>query len=368
MKPAERTIHLVYPHGDAISCPDAIGRNLGRRLEARYSVRYYDWDGRQRIDPEVGDVLLGHPHPSPWTTFRLSAPDPEWSRVLMLNPFNLDLRQVAWIDGPIRKSDLYLAITGNYWFSRIARSEVAHWLPKMVHVDLAVDRSDFPRVKLRFAESGRRRFLYVGHSGWQKNPSFLTELARRLPDADFGWVGAGRTPIEGFTSHGSLDFRSREAQALVATYDFLVTVSLTDANPATILEAMAWGLLPVCTAQSGYTGYEGIVNIPANDIESAVGLLSRLQFIPAAKLERLRRENDGLLDRHFNWDRFTWQVVDAIESRSNPALGSQAFDGRLRLRTAELTSPYSPIHPRNLAREARGLAAGLKRRPWRTRA
>lgn len=362
MKSTERVVHLVYPHGDAISCPDTIGRNLGRRLEARYPVRYYDWDARGRIEPVAGDILLGHPHPFPHTVFRSSAGHPGWSRILMLNPFNLDLRQIAWIDGPIRTCDLYLAITGNYWFSRIERSEVAHWLPRMVHVDLAVDRSDFPRVKRDFADPGMRRFLYVGHSGWQKNPAYLAELARRLPGTHFGWVGGGRAPIAGFTAHGPRDFRDLEARELVASYDFLLTASVTDANPATILEAMAWGLVPICPAQSGYSGYEGIVNLPAHDVQSAAGLLSRLQGAHSSKLERLRRANDDLLRRHFNWDRFARQVLDAIEGSDSPPLSTQTLSDRLRLRAAALGSPYSPIHPRNLRREARRLGANRRRR------
>ncbi len=362
MKPVERAIHLVYPHGEAISCPDAIGRNLGNRLETRYPVRYYDWDAQDKIDPLPGDILLGHPHPSPRTTFRLSATHPGWSRRLMLNPFNLDLRQVAWIDGPIRRCDVYLAITGNYWFSRIERSAVAHWLPRMVHVDLAVDRSDFPRAKGRFADPGRRCFLYIGHSGWQKNPGYLAELARRLPGTHFGWVGGGPNPIAGFTPHGPRDFRDPEARGLVATYDFLLTASLTDANPATILEAMSWGLIPVCPPQSGYSGYDGIVNLPAHDIESAAGILSRLQSTPSSTLERLRRGNDDLLRRHFNWDRFAHQVVEAIEGTHSPALGPQSLDNQLRLRAAELVSPYSPVRPRNLRRESHRLVGGGRQR------
>ena len=90
------TLHLVYPHGARISCPDAIGRNLARRLADHFTVRAYDWDDRATIRPAPGDLLLGHPHPSPRTIFRTSARQPGWRRVVMLCPYaHGDLRQVA---------------------------------------------------------------------------------------------------------------------------------------------------------------------------------------------------------------------------------------------------------------------------------
>lgn len=277
----------------------------------------------------------------------------------MLNPFNLDLRQVAWIDQPIRKSDLYLAITGNYWFSRITRSPVKHWLPKMVHVDLAVDRNDYPRIKREFAEPGRRRFLYIGHSGWQKNPQYLEDLARRLKAHDFGWIGTGKREIRGFRAHGLLDFRHEDAKAVVAQYDFLLTASLTDSNPATILEAMAWGLVPICTPQSGYAGYAGIVNIPGDDPDSAAGILARLQTADTKALEYLRASNDRELVRHFNWERFAGQVIEAIESDLAPVLGPQSCASRLHLLTGRLTSPYSLFQAQTVARIVRRTGATI---------
>ena len=41
----------------------------------------------------------------------------------------------------------------------------------------------------------------------------------------------------------------------------MITLGSADANPTTILEAMAWGLIPVCSVQSGYEGFSSIRNI-----------------------------------------------------------------------------------------------------------
>ena len=48
-----------------------------------------------------------------------------------------------------------------------------HWEPKIVHLDLAIDRVDFPFIKEHFNPDEKRRFLYIGHTAWCKNITFL---------------------------------------------------------------------------------------------------------------------------------------------------------------------------------------------------
>jgi glycosyltransferase involved in cell wall biosynthesis len=355
------TIHLVYPHGPKISCPDAIGRKLAERLRRRYSVRLYDWDQFGEIQPGPEDVLLGHPHPVPWTLFRRSARHPGWKRVIALSPYHHgDIGQVAFLDSIITNVDLYLAITGNYWFNSIGSSVFSHWLPKMIHVDLAVDREDFPPIKHDFNSSGNRRFVYIGHSGWQKNPRYLSQLARMLPETTISWIGSGRKSIKYLKPLGWHDFRTYQAKRLIAEHDFMLTVSHADANPATILEAMAWGLIPVCTPQSGYEGYIGIVNVPLTDLRRAVELLRELQYLPKKLLKDMQQANWELLDKHFNWDRFARQVVEAIESNASPPCDNEPFARKLRIRWAAMISPYSMFRPRMLITAARALVRSLK--------
>lgn len=353
------TVHLVYPHGPRIACPDAIGRKLAERLRARYAVRLYEWDEPRAIRPGPDDILLGHPHPAPWTCFRMSMGRPGWRKVIVLAPYHHgDLEQVAFLDPIVARADRFLAITGNYWAATLARSPFAHWLPKLTHLDLAVDREDFPPAKAAFAPPGRRRFVYIGHSGWTKNTPYLSAIAARMPEAEIAWIGAGRAPIPGLRPLGFQDFRREEARSLVAGYDFMITVGRADANPTTVLEAMAWGLIPVCTPQSGYIGYEGIVNLPLDRPEAAVARLRWLQMLPDATLRRLQRANWELLDAHFTWDRFAAQVVAAIEEPARPAAGRAPLARRARLRWASLTSPYSPLRPGGLRA---GLAGPLRR-------
>jgi len=357
------TVHFVYPHRPRISAPSAIGRKVGERLQARgYDVVHYNIDEARVIRPGPDDVLLGHPHEAPWSVFRRSAARSGWRRKLLLMPYvHVDHYHVSLADPIIRNCDLLLAITGSTWFETVSTSIAAHWLPKMVHVDLAVDRADFPRVKTAFNPPGQRRFLYIGHTGWYKNTPYLSELARRLPGSEFAWIGSGEPGIAGLRAYGRRDFATDEARALVAEHDFLLTVGVGDANPTTILEAMAWGLVPVCTLESGYAGRAGIVNVPAHDLDAATAVLRSLIERPESDLLALQAANDHDLDHHFTWDRFTDQVISAIESTESPALLTIDRRRAARLRWLSVSRQATVFAPGQLRASARALLASSTR-------
>jgi len=342
-------IHLVYPHAQRISCPDAIGRHLTERLkEMGYEVRNYDWDDPRSIHPGPNDILLGHPHPFPGTIFRNSIRNLGWKKKIIMSPYNHgDIYQVSFLDPIIKQCDIYLAITGNFWFENFQNSIYAHWKPKMVHLDLAVDRYEFPVLKNFFNPQGERKFLYIGHTAPCKNTGYLSKIARSLSNFHFGWIGSGKT-IPGFTWHGFLDFSQKESLDLVAQYDFLITTGKADSNPATILEAMSWGLIPVCTPESGYKNYKGIINIPLNDVEGAVKTLKWLQECPEDTLRHLQALNWQLLDQHFNWNRFAKQVAEAIEQEQQFSLEKPRPSSQILIYFGMVFSPYSYLRPRNL--------------------
>lgn len=316
-----RTIHFVYPRDPARhSSPWCIGNEVGRRLERDYEVRSYGWKDPVTIDAVPGDVLIGHPHWSPSTVYRSSLHHPNLARRIILAPYVGDLRQVAFHDRVIDASDLFLAITGGYWFARIGASAMARWRPKMRHVDLAVNREHFPLLRRRFNPAGQRRFVYIGHTAKNKNTPYLTRIAATRPDAQIDWIGRGRHRIRGVRPLGFQDFSTAAGRNLLASYDFMITVGNHDANPTTILESMAWGLIPVCTAQSGYEATPGVVNVPLGDAAAAGRVLTHLQHCPEAELQALRDAGEAMLQAHFHWDRVYAQVRDAIESTESPRL------------------------------------------------
>ena len=356
----DTTVHLVYPHGEKISCPDAIGRHLAERLSKRYRVLLYDWQVFGKIRPGPNDVLIGHACPVYMTLFRRSLRLAGWKRVLLMSAYcHGDDHMVAYNERILRHCDLYLAITGNYWFQDIRNSGFAHWRPKMRHLDLGINRAEYPALKKTFNRPGSRKFLYVGREGFTsraKNIPYLVEIAAAMPGTDFGWAGTT-------TSHGrieplgSRDFGTATSRSLVAEYDFLITVGSTDSNPATILEGMAWGLIPVCTPQSGYVGYESIINVPLGSLQKTVEILRGLQDAPDHVLYEKQAANWRLLDSHFNWDRFADQVVEAIESKESPSCLPVSSMRRCNLLISELTNPLwlSLLDPRKAAKRARML-------------
>ena len=344
-------VHLVYPVGNRISTPDAIGRNLKLSLEKFYEVKTYNYDQLKTIHPGNADVLIGHWHPNPFTVFRMSAHKKGWKRVLALAPFCPD--PTGWHNAfgnkIIERCDRYLAITGNAWMKRLKDSPFQHWEPKIVHLDLAVDREDFPFIKKHFNPTGKRRFLYIGHTAWCKNISFLEKLAEEIPEIDFAWMG-GTKSLKNINTLGIFDFSKEEAKNLVQNYDFLLTVGSADANPTTILEAMAWGLIPVCSVQSGYEGFSGIQNISIDDIKDAVVTIKNLQSVSEEQLKLWQHENLDCLDNHFNWGRFCSQVLDEIESKYSPDLAEITPNNRLFLHAAAQESPHYWARPVNLYR------------------
>ncbi len=351
-------MHLVYPHGNTISTPNSIGRELGRRLETRYTVVYHGWSDRDLIHPEPGDVLLGHPHPRRNTVFRRSAQLNGWRRRIMLAPFShADLRNVAFEVQIVPRCDLFLAMTGPYWFGAIEDSACSHWRPKMIQLDLAVDRSDFPPLKASFGAPGKRRVVYIGNSDAYKNTPYLSEIAALLPDTEFAWIGSGVRPIPGLTALGRLDFSSHAGRDLAAGFDFLLTVGKADPNPTTILEAMAWGLIPICTPTSGYEGIPSIPNVPLGDAPAAASVLGRLLQADESDLASMQAANWQLLDGHYNWDRFAAQVVDAIESSESPPLLRESPRRRLLFTFYNLASAHGPIAQRQPGRALFGLLA-----------
>ena len=234
--------------------------------------------------------------------------------------------------------------------TRLSESSYAHWRPKMIHMDLAVDRHQFPVIKQNFSPPGSRRFVYIGHSGWTKNTSYLSDIAQAAPDCPISWIGRGDQLIANVEPLGFQNFATDEGKRAVANHDFLLTVGRADANPTTVLEAMAWGLIPVCTPQSGYVDYPSILNVPLDDPEGAAVVLRRLQNLPETELAELQAENWQLLDEYFNWDRFAAQVISTIESHESPPLGPVTREQRRALQTRALHSPSAFWRPKNLLR------------------
>jgi glycosyltransferase involved in cell wall biosynthesis len=313
-----RRIHIVYPHGDRASTPDAIGHELGRHLGRRFEVSFHDWAAFERITPAEDAAIVGHAHPVPGTTFRRSVRQPGWGRRVLLQPFVTNLDKVGYLAGVIPHVERFVAITGRYWERRLPSAYLSGIAATFIQRDLAIDCSDFPQLVDAGGSRGRRRLLYIGRDVPLKNLGYLEQIAALRPEWEFARIGPPGPERPGITYLGSHDFRSAESRDLLASFDIAITVGRADANPTTVLEAMAWGLVPVCTPESGYEGYPGVTNIPLGDAHAAVVVLDSLQAMSDTEVQTLRQANRRRVETEYTWDRFAEVVEDAILEPGTP--------------------------------------------------
>jgi hypothetical protein len=167
------------------------------------------------------------------------------------------------------------------------------------------------------------------------------EIAARLPGVTFSWCGTGTRPLRGFERLGPQDFSSEAARAVAARHDFTLTVGAFDANPTTILESMAWGLIPVCTPTSGYAGIPSIPNVPLGDPDGAAAVLRRLLDAEEAELVALQERNFALVREEYTWERFGRAIAAQVEATDSPPLGHRGAADTAWLRLMEALSPMT---------------------------
>ena len=145
-------------------------------------------------------------------------------------------------------------------------------------------------------------------------------------------------------------------RALLAEHHFLVTVGKADANPTTILEAMAWGLVPICTPESGYDDPREVINVPLDDVRTATFVLRRAISMDDGEYSARVRQNWRRLDEHYNWTRFGSQVVTAIREPRPQTMARLPRRTRVDAAIGHLVGPLAPVRPRNAVALARIVA------------
>lgn len=325
------TVHFVYVKGSGIETPRAITNELAKRLAKKYEVKVYDWTENLSIKPNEGDILLGHPNPQKNTIFRKSFWNKGWKKRIIIYPFQHYIPETsAFIDPLIVNADSYLAICGKYWIDTIPESLFSHWQPKITRLDLAVRRDHFPFVKQSFAPAGQRRFLYIGNTQKYKGCDYLAEIAEANPHFHIGWIGQGEMPSKRIAAYGYQVFSESSALELISSYDFLLTCGVADPNPTTILEAASWGLIPICTPQSGYYNEDWLVNIPFGDVVEASRILNLYNSLPESQLREYQQLSSKKLENYYNWNRFAEEVIDCIEAPKQDYSSSTYTQDRFR--------------------------------------
>jgi hypothetical protein len=102
---------------------------------------------------------------------------------------------------------------------------------------------------------------------------------------------------------------SARGQQIASEYDAVISCGKADANPTTMLEAVAWGLVPICTYESGWSG-SWLHRFPYGNVDEAVRLVESINESQDLKVDR------SPLD-FYTWDRFCGEIRSVLGGKEN---------------------------------------------------
>lgn len=311
------------------SYPSVVTARLYSELSVRMPTLLYDLREQVRAKFETGDIFLGHPR-FPYSSgvkgvTELSVgQEPRPQVVALISPLHCNIEvntkhiNKAYLDAIeqlLPKADMLFAIMGPYWWDQWDSSPYAHWKPKMIRLDLAVEVRRFPRVKKRFNAPGKRGYLYIGRNDPMKGIEFLSTLLTEVGEYPRGWIGPG-PEIPGVPRISTPRLLTPKLMNHVAErFDFFITTGLADPNPTTVLESMAWGFPVICTPQSGYYATSYRCNVYHEDLSSSVQTLRELQFCDETKLIEMADEARRVVEADHNWQKFVSKVLTIVERK-----------------------------------------------------
>ncbi len=315
LKKTKRTIHLIYPFDLKKNInPWSIGNNVFYSLKDKFKFKFYSWTSIEKIIPNEGDILLGHAHTNPFTVFRRSINHSNWNKKILLQPYNEDPKQMSHLYDLIPICDLFISICGSYWFNRIKKSPFKSWKSKMIQLDLALDRKEYPFLKKKINKKFNRKIIYIGndysYNNFAKNLKYLRKIIKEIGSKNFASAGNKQVFDEKF--YGWLDFTKKTSNKKIKNYDFLIQVSNNDANPSIILEAISWGLIPIITKGCGYEEFTKKIFIPNNQTLKAVKKIKKFQEMDKKILFKIQNDNLNILKNKFNWEKFRNKVRKVI--------------------------------------------------------
>jgi hypothetical protein len=174
-------------------------------------------------------------------------------------------------------------------------------------LDLAIEPDDFPARKTRFGPPGYRKFLFIGCIVPFKNPTMLRDLSRAT-QYDFSHIGFGKIPDVKNLGYAQLeDLRNQDA---LTNFDFLITPSVFDANPTTVLEMGMLGLVAACSPNCGWD--IDVTGIFPFDMEKAVDCMRSLQWADEPGLLQRAADVRKTIEEKYTWGRFVETVCSVL--------------------------------------------------------
>lgn len=306
--------------------PGSVTKNIYQYFSSKMATYLYHLHEKIKIEFNPDDIFLGHPY-FPYVqgqrgVTELSISQKNRPKIFALisplhcnttiNTGHINKLYLDAVNELIPEADLLFAIMGQYWGDQWKLSPYAHWLTKMVRLDMALDNEDYPRVKTKFNPPGKRRFLYIGRNDPMKGIDFLTKLISEEGSSPGGWIGAG-AEIRGIPRVSPPRALTPEfMQQLAEQFDFFITTGIADPNPTTILESMSWGFPVICTPQSGYYETSYLRNVYHDDIPRSLEVLKELQYAKEEDLMAIANEARTVVETEYTWDKFLSTIFSTL--------------------------------------------------------
>jgi glycosyltransferase involved in cell wall biosynthesis len=302
-------------------------KNIYLSLKEKWDTRLFHLEEDIHLQFRPEDIFIGHPFfpikNNEWGITENAIVGEKRPRVkALITPLHCDYStstqhiNKAFLDHVEMLSkhcDVLFTFMGEYWWDKWKESIYSDMQKKMIRMDMAIDIKYFPKIKKEFNKPGQRKFLYIGKNDPTKGITFLSDVAKSYQKGAFGWIGGG-SEIDGITRiDGYRDLTPEFMEKIALEYDFFISPSVADANPTTILEAMAWGFPVLATKQSGYYESKAITNIFLNDVEKTQAVLDKFQNMDESELKERTDFGRTIVEEKYNWSCVTETIVNEVE-------------------------------------------------------
>lgn len=305
-----------------IQAPFSISYNICNSLSKFYNLRLYDIHDTRDLQLGENDIFLGHAWPdfkhlkagnNAWTTYdpnqivnKVILKYPNDPRVKIIGPFNHSMEQTAWLGPLFEKMSTFIGIAGDYWFENLSHYPLSSKIGNFQHLNMAIDQRDYPLLKKEFNNKGKRKFLYIGRLSKEKNLQLLEDLAKNN-NFEGGYISDG----DGLKGWKKLsDFRKLTPEymkTIIKDYDVFVSASNFDAQATTVLEAMCWGLMILCTKESGYC-HESMFLLDLENETFNNQQIYNIQERDNNEFIKYQLQNLTLIKTKYSWNRFNLKL------------------------------------------------------------
>ena len=312
------------PWRTPVRAPNSISFHLLNAFKKHDAVRFYDLYEKTVCNLKPGDIFIG----VPIQTFDGKEwDDPDLYRVtartldayknndtvqkIIILPYNSDPKYNISTNGIIeRYGKNLIIISGKIWTDTWSTSPIQPYVQNLLRVNMCIDAEQYPLVKHTFNPKGKRKYLYIGHTGFYKNTAQLEAIAAAIPGFEGGHIGGGT--IKGWKKISDFaDLNEQFMRQIASEYDIFINTSSADASPTTILESMCFGFAVACTPESSYT-YDSITRLHVTDTLYNIEALRELQYTDESILLERAQKNRIYATTLHNWNTMSEKIIDYI--------------------------------------------------------